>query len=76
MADEIVFAVKSCFAGVHLDGFDFIQGLVPWISSEGSEDFIGAELVELERGGLQFLRGCVIMAVGSHGGCMISHPSA
>jgi len=37
--DEFAIAVKSCFAGVKLDGFDFIQGL-PWISSERSEDFI------------------------------------
>ena len=28
MVDEIAFAVKSCFAGLKLDGFDFIQGLV------------------------------------------------
>ncbi len=26
MVDEIAFAMKSCFAGVELDGFDFIQG--------------------------------------------------
>jgi len=25
--DEIAFAMKSCFAGLYLDGFDFIQGL-------------------------------------------------
>jgi len=25
--DEIAFAMKSCFAGFYLDGFDFIQGL-------------------------------------------------
>jgi len=24
---EIAFAMKSCFAGLYLDGFDFIQGL-------------------------------------------------
>ena len=28
MADEIAHAMKSCFAGLYLDGFDFIQGLV------------------------------------------------
>ena len=28
MVDEIVHAMKSCFAGLYLDGFDFIQGLV------------------------------------------------
>ena len=27
MADEIAHAMKSCFAGLYLDGFDFIQGL-------------------------------------------------
>ena len=27
MVDEIAFAMKSCFAGLYLDGFDFIQGL-------------------------------------------------
>ncbi len=27
MVDEIAIAVKSCFAGLKLDGFDFIQGL-------------------------------------------------
>jgi len=26
MVDEIAFAMKSCFAGLYLDGFDFIQG--------------------------------------------------
>ena len=26
--DEISYAMKSCFAGLYLDGFDFIQGLV------------------------------------------------
>jgi len=26
--DEIAFAMKSCFAGLYLDGFDFIRGLV------------------------------------------------
>ena len=31
-------AIKSCFAGLYLDGFDFIQG-VSWISSERNEDF-------------------------------------
>ena len=41
MADEIAHAMKSCFAGLYLDGFDFIQG-VSWISSEQSEDFIAA----------------------------------
>ena len=41
MVDEIAFTMKSCFAGVYLDGFDFIQG-TPWISSERSEDFIAA----------------------------------
>jgi hypothetical protein len=41
MVDEIAFAMKSCFAGLYIDGFDFIQG-VPWISSERSEDFIVA----------------------------------
>lgn len=25
-ADEIAIAMKSCFAGLYLDGFDFIQG--------------------------------------------------
>ena len=38
MVDEIAHAMKSCFAGLYLDGFDFIQG-VSWISSERSEDF-------------------------------------
>ena len=28
MADEIAHAMKSCFAGLYLDGFDFIQGIV------------------------------------------------
>ena len=28
MVDEITHAMKSCFAGLYLDGFDFIQGLV------------------------------------------------
>ena len=28
MVDEIAHAMKSCFAGLYLDGFDFIQGLV------------------------------------------------
>ena len=41
MVDEIAHAMKSCFAGLYLDGFDFIQG-VSWISSERSEDFIVA----------------------------------
>ena len=41
MVDEIAHAMKSCFAGLYLDGFDFIQG-VSWISSEQSEDFIVA----------------------------------
>ena len=41
LVDEIAFAMKSCFAGLYLDGFDFIQG-APWISSERSEDFIVA----------------------------------
>ncbi|MBQ3572156.1 MAG: hypothetical protein IJA15_04960 [Clostridia bacterium] len=41
MVDEIAFAMKSCFAGLHLNGFDFIQGM-SWISSERSEDFIVA----------------------------------
>ena len=27
MVDEIARAMKSCFAGLYLDGFDFIQGL-------------------------------------------------
>jgi len=26
MVDEIAIAVKSCFAGLKLNGFDFIQG--------------------------------------------------
>ena len=39
MVDEIAHTMKSCFAGLYLDGFDFIQG-VSWISSEQSEDFI------------------------------------
>ena len=41
MVDEIAHAMKSCFTGLYLDGFDFIQG-VSWISSERSEDFIVA----------------------------------
>ena len=41
MVDEIAHAMKSCFAGLYLGGFDFIQG-VSWISSERSEDFIVA----------------------------------
>ena len=41
MVDEIAHAMKSCFAGLYLDGFDFIQG-VSWIPSEQSEDFIVA----------------------------------
>ena len=41
MVDEIAHAMKSCFAGLYLDGFDFIRG-VSWISSERSEDFIVA----------------------------------
>ena len=28
MVDEIAYAMKSCFAGLYLDGFDFIRGLV------------------------------------------------
>ena len=28
MVDEIAHAMKSRFAGLYLDGFDFIQGLV------------------------------------------------
>ena len=39
MVDEIAFAMKSCFTGLYLDGFDFIQG-VPWISSLLRNDFI------------------------------------
>ena len=54
MADEIAHAVKSCFAGLYLDGFDFIQGLVLGfhlnevkISSLPCNDFIKpTELVE------------------------------
>ena len=47
MVDEIAFAVKSCFAGLSANGFDFIQGF--WlglnlskakISSWHSHDFI------------------------------------
>ena len=29
MVDEIAHAMKSCFAGLYLDGFDFIGGLSP-----------------------------------------------
>ena len=28
MVDEIAHAMKSCLAGLYLDGFDFIQGIV------------------------------------------------
>ena len=47
MVDEIAHAMKSCFAGLSSDGFDFIQGLVLGfhlnevkISSLRSNDFI------------------------------------
>ena len=47
MVDEIALAMKSCFAGLYLDGFDFIQGLVlefhlyeVKISSLACNDFI------------------------------------
>ena len=52
--DEIAFAMKSCFAGLYLDGFDFIQGLdlgfhlnEVKISSLPCNDFI--QLTEKER---------------------------
>ena len=47
MVDEIAFAMKSCFTGLYLDGFDFIPGLIPGfhlnevkISSLSCNDFI------------------------------------
>jgi len=47
MVDEIAIAVKSCFAGLNSDGFDFIQDLVlgfhlskAKISSWCNHDFI------------------------------------